>query len=61
MRQHLEQTAAIQSEHQQLLMVDSVRYASDLLSASLAAKTPPDVVYDEVLAWKGASPAGKRS
>ena len=55
MRQHLEQTAAIQSEHQQLLMIDNVRYAfSIFLSASRAAKTPPEVVYDEVLAWKGA-------
>ncbi len=55
MRRHLEQTAAIQSEHQQLLMADNVRHVfSTFLSASRAAKMPPEVVYDEVLAWKGA-------
>ena len=55
MRQHLEQTAVIQSEHQQLLMVDNVRHVlSTFLSASRSAKLPPEIVYDEVLAWKGA-------
>ena len=55
MRQHLEQTAAIQSEHGQLLMIDDVRPVySMFLSAGRAAKTPPEIVYDEVLAWKGA-------
>ena len=54
-RQHLEQTAAIQSEHQQLLMVDNVRYAFNVfLFASRAANSPAETVYDEVLAWKGA-------
>jgi len=55
MRQHLEQTAAIQSEHQQLLMIDDVRYIfSNFLSAGRAAQVAPETVYDEVLAWKGA-------
>ena len=55
MRRNLEQTAAVQSEHQQLLMIDSVRYCfSMFLSAAREANTPPDRVYDEVLAWKGA-------
>ena len=55
MRRHLDLTAAIQSEHQQLLMVDDLRFPLDVfLVAGRAAKTAPDAAYDEVLAWKGA-------
>jgi CHAT domain-containing protein len=55
MRRHLELTAAIQSEHQQLLMVDELRFPLDVfLAAGRAAKSAPDATYDEVLAWKGA-------
>jgi CHAT domain-containing protein/Tfp pilus assembly protein PilF len=55
MRQHLEQAATIQTEHQQLQMLNHERSVfSNFLSAGDAAQTPPESVYDEVLAWKGA-------
>src|SRR5207302_1473056 len=54
-RRHLELTATIQSEREQLLMADERRFFLDgFLSASRAGKVAPDRVYDELLAWKGA-------
>jgi tetratricopeptide (TPR) repeat protein len=53
-RRHLDLTSAIQSEHQQLLMVNSWRGGFDaFLSYCRAAKSSPESVYDQVLVWKG--------
>ena len=54
-RQHLDLTSAVQSERQQLAMTQETRrFLNSYLSASLAAGTPADQVYTEVLASKGA-------
>ncbi len=53
--QHLERTATIQSEQQQLTMSDKDRHFLDgYLSVTLNAHAPADEVYRAVLAWKGA-------
>ncbi|HEY7428890.1 MAG TPA: tetratricopeptide repeat protein, partial [Gemmataceae bacterium] len=51
---HLDLTANIQSERQQLRMNENLRfYLDSFLSAATAAKMSGDDVYAEVLAWKG--------
>lgn len=54
-RQHLDLTAAIQSERQQLAMVQEVRSRLDnYLRLILQAHLPAPNAYGHVLAWKGA-------
>jgi CHAT domain-containing protein len=53
-RQLLDLTAAVQSERQQLKMIEQVRYRLDnYLAIATAVQSPPDESYAEVLAWKG--------
>jgi tetratricopeptide (TPR) repeat protein len=55
MRQHLDLTSAVQSERQQLAMIQDTRwFLGNYLSVSMAAGTPAEQVYAEVLASKGA-------
>ena len=55
LRKHLDLTAAVQSERQQFLTTAQLRFHLDrYLSISDEADTFPDLVYDEVLPWKGA-------
>ncbi|MBL9080266.1 MAG: CHAT domain-containing protein [Planctomycetales bacterium] len=55
-RDLVEQTAIVQSERQQLAMAQTLRYRLDVY-VSLAARRPEFArnVFDEVLAWKGAT------
>src|ERR1019366_6708405 len=54
-RKLLEQCASIQSERQQLAMMQTTRFYLDgYLSMTAEAKTPADRVYAQILAWKGA-------
>ena len=51
----LEATAAVQSERQQLNMTERVRiYLDHYLSMAVRIHPPPEEMYREVLAWKGA-------
>ena len=51
----LDATAAVQSERQQLNMTENVRiYLDDYLSMAVRTHPPPEEMYREVLAWKGA-------
>jgi CHAT domain-containing protein len=54
-RSHLELTAAVQSERQQLVMVATSRgYLDTYLSLATEVQAPAEEVYAVVLAWKGA-------
>jgi CHAT domain-containing protein len=53
-RSHLERTAAVQSERQQLAMTENLRFRLDsYLSITAGAQVAGEQVYPEVLAWKG--------
>jgi CHAT domain-containing protein len=60
-RKSLELTAAVQSERQQLIMMETLRSGLDAY-LSLASRSDPDStrVYHEVLAWKGSVFARQR-
>jgi len=50
----LERSALFQSERQQLRLISALRgHLDNYLSAAHAQGTPPDEVYNEILAWKG--------
>ncbi len=54
-RRHLEQTAGVQSERQQLATIQASRYRLDLyLSVALRSQAGVVPAYEHVLAWKGA-------
>jgi CHAT domain-containing protein len=54
-RRHVEQTAAAQSERQQLAMNRTLRPALDQeLALAVETDQPAEEIYPEVLAWKGA-------
>jgi CHAT domain-containing protein len=58
----LDRAAAVQSERQQLAMLEKVRkFLDGFMTVTAAAKTPADQVYAEVLAWKGAVLTRQRS
>lgn len=59
---HLQRTASIQSERQQLAMSASARSILDLwLSLTLRAGVKDDQVYEKVFAWKGAISSRQRA
>ena len=61
-RQHLDRSSAAQSERQQLQMAEHLRgYLDNYLSFSLAADSPAELVYSEVLASKGAVSARRQA
>jgi CHAT domain-containing protein/Tfp pilus assembly protein PilF len=62
MHQHLDLTARAQSERQQLVMTERLRYFLDnSLSFFARIKDAGEAVYPEVLAWKGATSARQQA
>jgi tetratricopeptide (TPR) repeat protein/CHAT domain-containing protein len=55
MIRHLESTAAVQSERQQLINVQQIRFYLDcVVSCAMLSGGDPSTTYEQMLAWKGA-------
>jgi CHAT domain-containing protein/tetratricopeptide (TPR) repeat protein len=61
-RDHIDLSAGVQSERQQLRMTDSLRdFLNSYVSIAARAKVPAEEIYAQVLAWKGAVSARQQA